>query len=66
MPRNSRDLAKRKINSTIDKINWAGTYVHELTEIYFGKEAEIEDALDITKRFLLLASKAMDHVNKIA
>jgi len=45
MPRNTRQWAQRELDATVKNIDWAGTHLSAMEEIYRPQHPEIADSL---------------------
>jgi len=46
MPRNTRQWARRELENSRKGIDWAGTHVHRVAELYRALHPEIANPLD--------------------
>ena len=62
MPRSTREWAKRKIDESLNNINWAGTHINEVSDRYAAEHKEISQPLN---NVLELLAMSQDLLKKI-
>lgn len=53
MPRNTRDWAKRKLEMAIGNLDWAGSHLLEVIEVYQEHHPEVSEPLVIICQSLI-------------
>jgi len=62
MPRSTREWAKRKLQESIDNLNWCGYHLIEVAETYKELHPEIAEPL---KDIATVASQLMETIAKV-
>ena len=62
MPRSTREWAKRKIDESINNMDWAGTHINKVSERYQADHPEISNNLNHVLTILVMAQ---DLIKKI-
>jgi len=50
MPRNTREWAKRKLDASVQNINWSGTHLDEVITVYKEAHPEISQPLELCQQ----------------
>ncbi len=62
MPRSTREWARRKLDQSVENLNWSGTHIYEVILKYEKDHPEITDPL---KNILLMLEMAQDLIQKV-
>jgi len=65
MPRTTREWAKRKLKQARNNIDWSGTHLYQMYEVYNDPHPEIGKLLLNTMECLKLAQSGIEEVDKL-
>lgn len=59
MPRNTREWAHRKIEQAESNIDWAGTHLQEVREVYQKDHPEIAAVIESAQSLILMSQQIL-------
>ena len=62
MPRSTREWAKRKLDESVQNIDWAGTHINEVIERYKAEHPEVSDPLSNCQDMLVMVQDVIKKV----